>query len=184
MSDLFEGLIGPLLAVEGGYSNHPADTGGETNFGVTIAVARENGYAGPMKAMTRDQAVAIYRRRYWTGPGFDKVAAVSARVAAELFDTGVNMGPEPAGVFLQRTLNVLNRQAADFADVKVDGAVGPGTVAALASFIARRGAAGEAALLKGMNALQGARYIQLAELRPANEAFALGWLAHRVGLAA
>jgi hypothetical protein len=36
-------------------------------------------------------------------------------------------------------------------------------------------------LLKAMNALQGERYIALAEARPENEAFLFGWLDNRVG---
>jgi lysozyme family protein len=45
-----------------------------------------------MAAMTRDQASAIYRAKYWAKPGLYLVAPLSAKVAAELFDTGVNMG--------------------------------------------------------------------------------------------
>ena len=37
-------------------------------------------------------------------------------------------------------------------------------------------------LLRAMEALQGERYIALAERRPSQEAFLYGWLANRVGL--
>jgi hypothetical protein len=40
---------------------------------------------------------------------------------------------------------------------------------------------GEAVLVKACDALQGARYLDLAEQRPANEAFLYGWLANRIG---
>ena len=36
-------------------------------------------------------------------------------------------------------------------------------------------------LLKAIEALQGERYLDLAERRPANEAFLYGWLANRIG---
>ena len=36
-------------------------------------------------------------------------------------------------------------------------------------------------LLKALEALQGERYLALAEQRPANEAFLYGWLANRLG---
>ena len=35
--------------------------------------------------------------------------------------------------------------------------------------------------LRALEALQGERYLRLAERRPANEAFLYGWLANRVG---
>ena len=51
-----------------------------------------------------------------------------------------------------------------------------------AGFLAARGAAGVSVLVKALDALQGERYVQLAEARPANEAFLYGWLAGRIGL--
>ena len=41
-------LIDELIAREGGYTNHPADRGGPTRYGITEAVARAHGYDGPM----------------------------------------------------------------------------------------------------------------------------------------
>jgi lysozyme family protein len=176
-----DALIDEVIAREGGYSNHPADRGGPTRFGITQAVARERGYVSDMRAFPRAEAVEIYRTRYWDGPNFCFVAELPPRVAAEMFDSGVNMGPAVAAKFLQRALNALNRQARDFVDLVVDGRVGPGTLAALGAFMAARGTAGETVLLKAIEALQGARYIDLAESRPANEAFLYGWLANRIG---
>ena len=174
-------LIDAVLDREGGYSNHPADRGGETNFGITTAVARANGYDGVMRDLPVGTARAIYRRLYWLRPRFDAVAAQAPLVAAELFDTGVNMGPPAAVAFLQRALNALNRGATDYPDMPVDGLIGAITLAGLAAFLARRGAGGERVLLKAIEALQGERYLALAERRPANEAFLYGWLANRIG---
>jgi len=175
-----DGLIDEVIGREGGYSNHPADTGGPTRWGVTEAVARAHGFAGDMRGFPRDEAVAIYRRLYWLRPGFDRVAQHAPKVAAELFDTGVNMGPAVAAGFLQRALNALNRDACDYPDIPVDRRIGERTLAALAGFVARRGASGEEVLLKALEALQGERYLRLAEQRPANEAFLYGWLANRL----
>ena len=182
MGQVSDRLIDALLEREGGYVNHPADRGGPTNFGITAAVARAQGYAGPMRDMPRAEAEAIYRRLYWTRPGFDAVARLSERVAAELFDTGVNMGPAVAITFLQRALTALNRSGKDFPDLVPDGRAGPVTLAALQSFLAARGKGpGETVLLRALEALQGERYLRLAERRPANEAFLYGWLANRIG---
>lgn len=175
-----DAMIETLVGKEGGYSNHPSDTGGETMWGITVAVARANGYRGPMRSMPRDTAKDIYRRKYFVLPGFDRVAEQSAAVAEELFDTGVNMGPSVASTFLQRLLNGLNRQGKDYADIGVDGDIGPATLRALKSYLAKRGKDGEKVLLKGLNALQGARYVALAEGRSANEDFLHGWLLNRL----
>lgn len=165
-------ILEDVLANEGGYVNDPRDAGGETMFGLTAAVARANGYTGPMRDLPRDKALAIYRDKYVLAPGFALVAAESAPIAAELVDTGVNMGPSIAARFLQRALNLLTDAA-----LAVDGQVGTRTINALRGFIAKRGAVGEARLLALLNAFQGTRYAELAEGRRANRAFIYGWLA-------
>ena len=177
-----EGLIDGLLEREGGYVNHPADRGGPTCFGITEAVAPAHGYHGQMRQLPRAEAAAIYARIYWLRPRFDEVAKRSGRVAAELFDTGVNMGPAVAATFLQRALTALNRNGSDFADLVPDGRIGDVTLQALEAFLAVRGkSGGEKVLLRALEALQGERYLRLAERRPANEAFLYGWLANRIG---
>ena len=107
-------LVEALIEREGGYVDHPLDKGGPTCFGITEAVARANGYRGPMRRLSRAEAAAIYKRLYWLRPRFADVAVRSARIAAELFDTGVNMGPAVAVTFLQRALTALNRRGKDF----------------------------------------------------------------------
>jgi len=177
-----EGLIDELIAREGGYADNAADKGGPTCFGITEAVARAHGYAGPMKLLPREEAATIYQRVYWLRPRFDEIAKRSWRLAAELFDTGVNMGPAVAATFLQRALTALNRGGSDYPDLVPDGRIGPMTLFALDAFLATRGRAnGQTVLLRALEALQGERYLRLAERRPANEAFLYGWLANRIG---
>lgn len=176
-----EEMIDSVIGREGGYTNHPADRGGPTRWGVTQAVARAHDYDGDMRGYPRARAEAVYRTLYWARPRFDQVAERAASLAAEMFDTGVNMGPAVAAAFLQRALNALNRGASDYPDVVCDGQIGPQTLDALDRFLARRGASGEMVLLKAVEALQGERYLHLAERRPANEAFLYGWLANRIG---
>lgn len=174
-------LIDKVILLEGDYSNHPADRGGPTRWGVTEAVARAHGYAGDMRHFPREQAVAIYKRNYWHRPAFEEVARLAPHIAAELFDTGINMGTGIASGFLQRALNALNRNGRDYIDLIVDRRIGVKTLAALDAFLRRRDTSGERVLLKAIESLRGARYIELAETRPANEAFLYGWLANRIG---
>ena len=175
-------LIDELIEREGGFVSHPADKGGPTRFGITEAVARAHGYSGAMALLPREEAAAIYRRLYWLRPRFDEIAKRAPRVAAELFDTGANMGPAVAVTFLQRALTALNRNGKDYPDLVPDGRAGPRTLAALDAFLEVRGrSGGETVLLRALEALQGERYLRLAERRPANEAFLYGWLANRTG---
>ena len=173
-------LLDKLLGIEGGYVNNQNDSGGETNWGVTIAVAREEGYTGRIQDMTRDQAKSIYLRRYWVKPHFADVGARSQSIASELFDTGINCGTATASMMLQRVLNVMNNQGAFYGDLKVDGAIGPATLTALDRFLAKRGKEGESVFLKSLNCLQGERYIDLAERRQKDESFVYGWIKNRV----
>lgn len=176
-----DNLIEEVIEREGGYIDHPADRGGPTRWGITESVARRQGYVGEMRSLPQSDAAAIYRNLYWITPALDKVAEKAPKLAAELFDTGINMGTGTASGFLQRALNALNRQARDYPDIKVDRSIGPATLDALAVFLKVRGASGESVLLKAVEALQGSHYVRLAETRPSQEAFLYGWLANRIG---
>jgi lysozyme family protein len=176
-----EELIEEVIEREGGYVNHPADRGGATNWGVTEGVARRQGYTGEMRALPKSDAVAIYKRLYWLTPRFDAVAEGAPKLAAELFDTGINMGTGTATAFLQRALNALNREGKDYPDLKVDRQIGPATLGALDAFLKKRERPAESVLLKAVEALQGAHYLKIAEVRPSQEAFVYGWLANRIG---
>lgn len=176
-----ESLIDEVIDREGNYVNHPADRGGPTRWGITEAVARAQGYIGDMRHLPRSKAVDIYRQTYWLAPHFDQIARRAPKIAAELFDTGVNMGTATAIGFLQRALNALNRGARDFPDIAIDRAIGPATLHALDGLLRARGSRAETVLLRAIEALQGERYIALAERRPSQEAFLYGWLANRIG---
>jgi lysozyme family protein len=176
----FDAAFQKVVMVEGGYSDNPADSGGRTMYGITEVVARRNGYRGEMKTLPLETAKAIYRAQYWDLLRLDDVSAASAQLAEELFDTAVNCGVGIAGTFLQRSLNALNREQADYQDIEADGLVGPATLSALRAFLSRRGANGVTVLLRALNGLQAARYIELSERRQKDEAFVFGWLLNRV----
>lgn len=172
-----DSIINEIIRVEGGYVNDPADSGGETNFGITEAVARAHGYNGPMVNMPRDVAFDIYVAKYWDAVKGDQLVGLSTVVAEEVVDTSVNMGPGRAGKFLQRALNVLNNRSDLYADLKVDGTIGNATLTALAAYLEERS---EIPLARALNCLQGSFYIELAERREKDERFVYGWLRNRV----
>lgn len=173
-------IIDEVIRAEGGYANDPDDAGGETMYGITIAVARENGWHGPMKDLPIGIARRIYHNRYVAVPKFDQVVSVDAAIGFELIDTGVNMGPARAAEFLQRWLNGFNDTGRRYSPLFVDGRVGNLTLAALREFLKWRGAEGRLAMLRGLNGVQATRYLEITEARPTQRRFLFGWVLNRV----
>lgn len=111
----FDDAFYKLIGNEGGYSNNPADPGGETMYGVTKRVAQANGYQGDMHALTLDAAKAIAKSQYWDKYQCDQF---DSRIGFQVFDAAYN-GGHPAQ-WLQQA-----------AGVTADGAIGPETIAAV-----------------------------------------------------
>lgn len=173
-------IIEGVVAREGGFVDNPHDRGGPTCWGITEAIARKWGYAGSMRDLPRELAEKIYFQDYVVAPGFMRIAAINTAIGAELVDSGVNCGPARPGPWLQRTLNLLNRQAKLFPDLVVDGKLGPATQSALLAVLRQRGADGEKVILRCLNGLQAAYYMEITERRAANEEFFFGWILNRV----
>lgn len=112
----FDAAFDILLKHEGGFSNHSADPGGATRYGITEAVAREVGYKGDMRELPLDLAKRIYKDRFWDAI---KAEQLPPTLRYPLFDSAVNSGPGQAVKWLQRALGV-----------KDDGVIGPQTIAA------------------------------------------------------
>jgi len=172
--------IDNVIGKEGGYTNDPADSGGETIWGITEFVARSFGYTGRMIDMSRDQAKDIYYKRFWLQPKFDQVAALSDKIAGKLFDAGVNMGVATSSKFLQRALNVLNDNGSVFPDMTVDGAIGNMTLTALKRYLDYRKSDGEVVLFEMIKSQQSVKYIEIAETASKNEKFEYGWQLNRI----
>lgn len=97
---------------EGGYVNNPKDPGGETKFGIS-----KNAYPNVnIAALTRDDAMAIYFRDYWTALQLDNLASM---IAFQVFDAAVNHGLKVAVILLQSAVGAT-----------VDGSLGPATITA------------------------------------------------------
>jgi len=107
-----------VLVHEGGYVNHPKDPGKATNLGITEAVARENGYHGDMRYLTKDVAIDIYKKQYWDKCRCDDMPIA---LAFQVFDAAVNHGVRNASQWIQRE-----------AGASPDGVIGNQTIAAIA----------------------------------------------------
>lgn len=176
----FEKIIDGVVEREKGFVNHPADRGGPTNWGITQAVARANGFMGDMRDLPLATARAIYFKRYITEPKFDQVGAVDMKLAEELIDTGVNMGPHRAAEFLQRWLNGFNDTGSRYGNLFVDGRIGPMSIDALRKFLVWRGVKGSVVMMRALNSIQAVKYLEITEANPSQKAFLFGWMDHRV----
>lgn len=105
----FDACIDYVLGHEGGYVNHPDDPGGETQWGISKRAFPHL----EISALTRDQAITIYRCDYWLTVRAD---LFPAGLALLLFDSAVNNGTQTAVKLLQRALRVTE-----------DGIPGPNT---------------------------------------------------------
>lgn len=114
----YEPSLARLLTHEGGYTNHPDDPGGPTNFGITIAdyrrYAKADATAADVRAMSVGEAKAIYRKRYWDAQRCDDLPA---GVDYAVFDYGVNSGIGRSGKVLRRVLHVPDDSGAVTDDV-------------------------------------------------------------------
>ena len=178
---VFEEALADLLGIEGGFSDIEADRGGKTNWGITERVARGSPYfyQGDMRDLPFDLAARIYREQYWDERHLQLTAMAesSGAVAKEIFDQAVNIGVYQTAKYVQRVLNILNREEILYADLKVDGWLGVGSRAAVDTLI---GADDEHYLLQWLNVAQGRHYFDLCESDPKQEAFARGWVDKRV----
>jgi len=109
----FDKAFSITVGVEGGYVNDPADPGGETKYGISKRAHPDV----DIKALTLDQAKAIYRRDYWQAASCD---SMPERIGHLVFDCAVHHGVRVAIKLLQRALRVAD-----------DGLIGPVTLGQL-----------------------------------------------------
>jgi lysozyme family protein len=148
-----------VLKSEGGYVNDPHDHGGETNLGVTKAAWSE--YLGrpiadgEMKALTKDVVDPFYKKMYWDKCHCDQLPT---GLDYAVFDFAVNAGTGRAAKFLQRAVGVAD-----------DGAIGPGTMAAVAKADPKQA-------LEQFKSAKVHFYKDIVARKPDQEKFLKGWL--------
>ncbi|MEQ9242958.1 holin-associated N-acetylmuramidase [Roseovarius indicus] len=162
-----EDIAKEIVAREGGYVNDPDDPGGATKHGVTIHTMRRLGLdldgdgrvgVGDVKALTRDQAEAIFIEHYFRRPGIGNLPRV---LQASVFDMYVNAGGNAVKI-LQRLLRQMGH------DVAVDGVIGPQTAAAAQA----AHAAAPSHLADAYGIARRNYYFRLADRRPASRKYA------------
>jgi lysozyme family protein len=115
----FADAIARVLKEEGGLTDDPSDPGGLTNWGWSL---NENPdlTAEQIRTMTRDQAAARYKARFWDVVDGDNLPG---DLGWQILDFAVNAG-----------LGTAIRKAQEAVGVADDGRWGPATKAAVAAY--------------------------------------------------
>lgn len=159
MSDrkLFETAVAVVLEHEGSdYTVNPLDSGGATKYGI----AKRWNPGVNIAELTREQAIEIYRDRYWNGQRYDRLPEV---IAIKAFDLAVNMGKRSAVICLQRALRAVGLT------VVIDGVLGPETWTAASE-------AEPFSLLAALRSEAAGEYRVLVARNGDQAAFLRGWL--------
>jgi lysozyme family protein len=120
MNSTYAQAMAAVYEWEGGYSNDAGDSGGPTNFGITIDDVRHywkpNATAEDVKSLPKTVAADIYDKHYAAPVHYDELPA---GVDLAVFDYGINSGIHKSAVTLQEIVGTPQ-----------DGVIGPATVAA------------------------------------------------------
>lgn len=150
---------------EGGYSNHPKDHGGATNFGITRETLsrwrKTPCSAADVKAMSKEEAKDIYEAWYWKPLACDRINSVAVAIA--MFDIGVVRGIGVPPKYAQEICNARG------AGLVLDGHIGPKTLSAINGF--QQEVFIKAFSLKAKNGFLG-----IVARKPSQVVFLKGWL--------
>lgn len=175
------------MKIEGGYVNDPTDAGGETYKGISrrfnaswsgwmiIDSYKNNEMVDFPNCLEYDQDLQKLVPLFYKAKYFDPFDGdnMSNELALEMFDTAVNLGIGRAIKFLQVSLNLLNRNATLYPDMVADGDYGPTTDKCYKAYMEKDG--DQTVLLKMLNVMQGAHYIEYMKQSPTQEKYARGW---------
>jgi lysozyme family protein len=165
----FRDAVATVLKHEGGLVDDKDDSGGITNYGISLRFLKnvgddlnQDGMVNhvDIRDMSRSQAIQLYYDQFWLKYRYDRLPQ---RLAAKVFDMAINMGPRQAHRLLQRTLNKLG------ARLVVDGIMGPATRSAIDDFKT-------AWIMPELIVAQADFYRMLVESKPVRGKWLRGWL--------
>lgn len=151
-----------VLGNEGGFTNDPADSGGPTNWGITMhdysAWLQRPVSIEEIKQMPLDHAKRIYFQWYWTPMGLNHV--LNSEVACAIFDQGVNRGTR-----------TIIKAVQGIVGAEPDGFMGPKTLAAINNFNG-----GPEKLIDEISKQAEESYKKIVERKPNQAVFLKGWI--------
>ena len=168
----FNQAIIVILKHEGGFSNHDADPGGATNFGISLRWLKSQGMYGDLdddgdvdiddiKAIDIETATRMYHEKWWNKYHYDRFK--DCDIATKVFDMSVNMGGNRAHRILQQAINSLG------GNLIIDGIVGPITMKSA-------NIEDPEILLDEIRGEQKRFYLRLISKRPSMSVFRKGWI--------
>ena len=170
--------------IEGGYANDPDDAGGETYRGIArrfhpnwqgwVIIDSLKANANFAKMLDSDNRLQDLVKEFYFNEFWNKTGCASIddqALANEIYDNAVNMGISQSIKYLQKTLNILNRNQAAYPDIAVDGSLGPASRQAYSACVKANGAK---MVLNVLNGYQMKHYLELMEKDPKNEKY-IGW---------
>ena len=160
--DRFNKFLDYIFKVEGGYTDDKNDKGGETKYGITKERARECGYKGNMRDLTKATAQKIYEEKYYKARKLDQVK--NDKMALSIFDFSVNAGRYGIKKAQEAVNKVYEKNV-----LSVDGIIGPQTLKYLNEVNA-------AEFLSMYHNLQREYYKTLAKKDITQQKFLTGWL--------
>lgn len=176
----FAAAVAFVLHNEGGFNDDPADSGGATNFGISLRFLREvpaerlrkYGIFAPcetlgvehIRELTVDQARLIYRGEFWEMAPFENISV--QRICNAVFDCCVLHGIVAGIKIMQRCFWAINGHPAETLD---DGILGARTTEAVNLYHPD-------AIVIAFRAEHAGYCRMIAEIRPKDREFLDGWL--------
>jgi len=160
MTELFKRCLAVVLENEGGYSNHPMDSGHATMKGVTQAVydsyrAKLGLPFVPVIDITEEEVENVYYTLYWLPANLEKIN--NDLLALHVFDHGVNAGVRTSIKLLQRLVGETD-----------DGVIGNVTLRAIGEYNGN--------IVEDFIKRRKLFYVTLVQNKPSLRVFIKGWL--------
>lgn len=189
----FEKALEKIMANEGAFANHKADTGGATMYGISSVFinnlkgydhlkneldTNQDGYidAKEIKLVTLEMARAIYKKEFWDKNKYGRL--LSQELANQMLDFAVHAGSYQANISLQRCINEIlsairasasmRNDTRSYELIRTDGIIGYETIFEANYFYHD--------LIKMIKEKRIIFYTELAQKHPKNKVFLRGWL--------
>jgi lysozyme family protein len=191
---LFETSYSITNQLEGGYANDKDDKGGETYRGIArkfhpkwpgwkivdqvksklsekSPLGRGAGVGSLNALLDADEKLQslikkFYYEEFWIPIKGDLIP--DQRIANEVYEQSVHMGVKKGSKYLQRAINILNRNQRSYEDIEPDGKIGNQTLLALNAAIKANGIR---RVLNMLNMFQAKHQVEWMERDPTQEKF-------------